>query len=78
MLLFQPLLLLGDINGLLWLLGVIMIIAFVALVLGIVVIGKKTFVANATTEVGKSNRMTVLAVIAPFLAIIVLWLILML
>ena len=76
MLLFQLLLLLDDVTGLLWLSGVILIIAFVAVVVGIVVIGN--FVAKATTEVGRSNRMTVLAVIAPFLAIIVLWLILML
>jgi len=70
---FSPLLLLGDITGLLWLVGGIFVLAFLAILVVIIYLGKETFVANAPSESAKSKRKTILVIVAPFLAIIVLW-----
>jgi hypothetical protein len=70
---FSPLLLLGDITGLLWLGGTLLVLAFFAIMAVIFFIGKETCVANAASEPAKSKRKAILVVVAPFLAIIVLW-----
>jgi hypothetical protein len=72
-LLFSPLLLLGDITGLLWLAGIVLVLAFLAILVGVVLVGKATFVADATSESAKSKRKTILAIVAPILAVIILW-----
>ncbi|MBF9144224.1 hypothetical protein [Hymenobacter properus] len=73
MLLFSPLLLLGDITGLLWLVGIVLVVAFLAILVGVVLVGRATFVADAPSESAKSKRKTILAVVAPILAFIILW-----
>jgi hypothetical protein len=73
MLLLSPLFLLGDITGLLWLAGIVLLLAFIAILVGVVLVGKATFVADAASESARSKRKIILTVVAPFLALIILW-----
>jgi heme/copper-type cytochrome/quinol oxidase subunit 2 len=76
MLPFRPFLLLGDITGLLWLVGITIVGGVLAILIGIVVVGKRDFVAKAATPEGKSRRFGLLLLVAPILAIIIFFLLL--
>ncbi|SDX66097.1 hypothetical protein SAMN04488069_102372 [Hymenobacter psychrophilus] len=63
----------GDITGLLWLGGMVLLVLFSGLVAAIITTGKSSFVAGANTPADKQQRLTLLIVLAPVLTLILLY-----
>ncbi|TGE29592.1 hypothetical protein [Hymenobacter metallicola] len=76
MLLSCPFLLLGDITGLIWMLGIGLALVFLGFLVAVLLVGKRDFVDRADTAEGKSGRLGLLIIGAPFLALLLLYLLL--
>ncbi|MET4106274.1 hypothetical protein [Hymenobacter sp. UYP22] len=69
----RPLLLLGDITGLLWFGGLVLLAVFLGFVAVLIRAGKRNFVARAGTPAGQERRLTLLWLLAPVMALFLLY-----
>lgn len=68
----QPLLLLGDITGLLWFGSLVLLAVFLGFVATIIWADKRNFVARAGSPAGQARRLTLFWLLAPVLALFLL------